>query len=418
MHRSKKFIHYLDGYCNKPELTLEDCSRLTSNINRQFHRKYGPPPDVYLSFDANLADIANPLGGILPPLHDLDYKPLTAPATAPHAHSQPHVEHICVKTKTVNIETDVKSLVDLLHIINTHEYDAETQYNIDLKSLHAIKEEMTLLNEMIGMDSIKTAVMNQLLYFIQNLGSGDAGNGDFKHTVICGPPGTGKTEIAKLIGKMYSKVGILKNNVFKKVTRSDLIAGYLGQTAIKTQKVVTECIGGVLFIDEAYSLAAQDGNDSFSKECLDTLCEALSDHKTDLMVIIAGYEDDLNGTFFKVNRGLESRFIWKFRMDPYTADELMRIFEKKIADNGWNLNIDTHILRAWFTRNHKKFVHYGRDMEQLFTYAKIHHSRRIYGKPTELRKKITIDDLTCAFDVFETNKKKEAVPDYLQNIYV
>lgn len=415
MHRSKKFIHYLDGYCNKSELTLEDCTRLTSNINRQFHRKYGPPPDVYLSFDANLADIANPLGGILPPLHDLDYKPLTAhaPATA-----LPHVEHICVKTKTVTIETDVKSLVDLLHIINTHEYDAETQYNIDLKSLHSIKEEMTLLNEMIGMDGIKTAVMNQLLYFIQNLGSGDAGNGDFKHTVICGPPGTGKTEIAKLIGKMYSKVGILKNNVFKKVTRSDLIAGYLGQTAIKTNKVVTECIGGVLFIDEAYSLAAQDGNDSFSKECLDTLCEALSDHKTDLMVIIAGYEDDLNGTFFKVNRGLESRFIWKFRMDPYTADELMRIFEKKIADNGWNLNIDTPILRGWFTRNHKKFVHYGRDMEQLFTYAKIHHSRRIYGKPTELRKKITIDDLACAFDVFETNKKKEAVPDYLQNIYV
>ena len=260
--------------------------------------------------------------------------------------------------------------------------------------------------------------MNQLLYFIQNLGSGDAGNGDFKHTVICGPPGTGKTEIAKLIGKMYSKVGILKNNVFKKVTRGDLIAGYLGQTAIKTNKVVTECIGGVLFIDEAYSLAAQDGNDSFSKECLDTLCEALSDHKNDLMVIIAGYEDDLNGTFFKVNRGLESRFIWKFRMDPYTADELMRIFEKKIADNGWQLNIDSPILRAWFTRNHKKFVHYGRDMEQLFTYTKIHHSRRIYGKPTDLRKKITIDDLTCAFDVFETNKKKEAVPDYLQNIYV
>ena len=415
MYRSKKFIHYLDGYCNKSELTLEDCTRLTSNINRQFNRKYGPPPDVYLSFDASIADMSNPLGGILPPLHDLDYKPLTthAPATA-----LPHVEHICVKTKTVTIETDVKSLVDLLHIINAHEYDAETQYNIDLKSLHAIKAEMVLLNEMIGMDSIKTAVMNQLLYFIQNLGSGDAGNGDFKHTVICGPPGTGKTEIAKLIGKMYSKVGILKNNVFKKVTRSDLIAGYLGQTAIKTNKVVTECIGGVLFIDEAYSLAAQDGNDSFSKECLDTLCEALSDHKTDLMVIIAGYEDDLNGTFFKVNRGLESRFIWKFRMEPYTADELMRIFEKKIDDNGWQLNIDKPILRAWFMRNHKKFVHYGRDMEQLFTYAKIHHSRRIYGKPTELRKKITIDDLTCAFDVFETNKKKEAVPDYLQNIYV
>jgi Holliday junction resolvasome RuvABC ATP-dependent DNA helicase subunit len=78
---------------------------------------------------------------------------------------------------------------------------------------------------------------------------------DFKHTVLYGPPGTGKTEIAKIIGTMYSKIGILKNNVFKKVTRNDMVAGYLGQTAIKTKKVIDECLGGVLFIDEAYSLA-------------------------------------------------------------------------------------------------------------------------------------------------------------------
>jgi stage V sporulation protein K len=94
-------------------------------------------------------------------------------------------------------------------------------------------------------------------------------------------------------------LGILKNNVFRKVTRNDLVAGYLGQTAIKTKNVIQDCLGGVLFIDEAYAMANSYEDDSFSKECIDTLCEALSDHKNNLMVIIAGYENELNNSFFR-----------------------------------------------------------------------------------------------------------------------
>ena len=116
-------------------------------------------------------------------------------------------------------------------------------------------------------------------------------------------PGTGKTEIAKIMGELFSNLGILKNKKFKKVTRSDLIAGYLGQTALKTRDVIKESLGGVLFIDEAYALGNQEKRDSFAKECIDTLCEALSDHKDNLMVIIAGYENDLNKCFFSYNKG-------------------------------------------------------------------------------------------------------------------
>ena len=268
------------------------------------------------------------------------------------------------------------------------------------------------------MESIKTSVLNQMLYFIQNLDGGIDGGGDFKHTVLYGKPGTGKTEIAKLIGQIYSKIGILKNNVFKKVTRGDLIAGYLGQTAIKTTKVVNECIGGVLFIDEAYSLAPPDGNDIFSKECLDTLCELLSDHKNDLMVIIAGYEDDLQNTFFKSNKGLESRFIWKFSMQPYTAPELLLIFKKKVNEISWKLSVEQDILSKWFSENYKQFVHYGRDMEHLLTCVKICHGRRIYGKDKNLRKLITIDDLTTGYADFVSSNKSKSVPTYLQSIYI
>ena len=93
--------------------------------------------------------------------------------------------------------------------------------------------------------------------------------------------------------QIFANINILKSNKFKKVTRADLIAGYLGQTALKTKNVIEESLDGVLFIDEAYALGNPEKRDSFSKECIDTLCEALTDHKSRLMVIIAGYEDEL-----------------------------------------------------------------------------------------------------------------------------
>jgi hypothetical protein len=200
---------------------------------------------------------------------------------------------------------------------------------------------------------------------------------------------------------MYSKLGILKKNVFRKVTRSDLVAGYLGQTAIKTRKVIDECLGGVLFIDEAYSL----GDDSFAKECIDTLCEALSDHKDDLMVIVAGYEDELKETFFKMNPGMASRFMWKFYMDTYTPKELMKIFEKQVTDHGWNLQDEYKLKEQWFHKNKEHFKSYGRDMEILFSCVKMAHAQRIFGKDIILKKKISELDLENGLKTFIQNKK-------------
>ena len=206
---------------------------------------------------------------------------------------------------------------------------------------------------------------------------------------------------------MYSKIGVLKTNNFVKVTRQDLIAGYLGQTAIKTAKVIEEAKGGVLFIDEAYSLANSEKEDSFSKECLDTICECLSNYKDDLMVIIAGYEDELNNTFFRVNKGLESRFIWRFTMDPYNPEELMEIYNKIVLENEWKLKNDALSLE-WFKEKSKQFTNYGRDMEQLFTYTKISHSRRIYGK-NEAKKNIDREDIVNGFKMFMDNRKEDKI---------
>ena len=412
-HKYSKFIQFLDNYasqeslvvgeyavlresirnnyiklnlCNIPEITTEVKTTPTEGYVRSF---YSLNPIQKVKIEANVMDNLKDITNM----------------------------NVIEKTKEQYIDVCVNNIEDLIYILNNHEYQNDTKYNIDLESLHKIKAELVQLNDMIGLTTIKQSILDQLLYFVQDLHNNKTG-GDYKHTVIYGPPGTGKTEIAKIIGRMYSKLGILKNNIFKKVTRNDLIAGYLGQTAIKTKSLIKECLGGVLFIDEAYSLASPEQNDSFSKECLDILCESLSDHKDELMVIIAGYEQEMDNTFFKANRGLKSRFIWRFTIDSYTPIELMKILNQKVSEQGWSF-IDDKVLNENIFHKHKtNLTSYGRDIDLLFTYMKICHGRRIYGKDVDIRKKITTVDLEAGFNMLLRHKEKGSNNTFMSTLYV
>lgn len=318
--------------------------------------------------------------------------------------------------KQVIIEKEVNSIADMLALIEAYPLDNEVEYNINMKTLHHMKDSLMDLNNMIGMKEIKTNVVDQILYFIQHLHKSKQGEGDFMHTVIYGPPGTGKTEVAKIMGKLFCKMGVLEKDTFLKVTRSDLIAGYLGQTAIKTRDVIKDALGGVLFIDEAYSLGNPEKRDSFSKECIDTLCEALSDHKDKLMVIIAGYEEELKECFFNYNKGLDSRFTWRFKTEEYTSQDLYEIFLKKVKDAGWEVDENTKIQPEWFKTNMEYFKFYGRDIETILSKTKIAHSRRVFCKPDEVKKKITMDDLENGFQKYISNSevKKRKESEYLK----
>jgi len=324
-----------------------------------------------------------------------------------------------IQHKTIDVE--INSLSDLIEMINNNPICSNISYNINIENISKIKNHLIELNNMIGMHSLKNHILDQILYFSQGLHKNKNNNGDFMHTVIYGPPGTGKTEVAKLLGKIYSKLGILKKEIFKKATRVDFIAGYLGQTAIKTKDLINSCNGGVLFIDEAYSLGNEEKRDSFSKECIDTLCEALSDNKENLMVIIAGYEKELNECFFNYNQGLESRFIWRFKIDGYTGEELMQIFIKKVNDNGWSVDKDSKITKEWFIKNLPYFKFFGRDMETLFTKTKIAHSRRVFCKSESFKTKINIDDLNKGFEMFVSNdniKERKENNEKINSIYL
>ena len=316
---------------------------------------------------------------------------------------EPQIEPNIKIKETINIEEEINNIGDIIKLTEKYKLDPEIKYNINMKALHDIKEPLEELNNMIGMADLKSNIVDQILYFVQELHKNKNDSGEFMHTVIYGPPGTGKTEIAKMMGKIYSKIGILKKGTFKKVTRSDLIAGYLGQTALKTRDVIKEALGGVLFIDEAYALGNPEKKDSFSKECIDTLCEALSDNKENLMVIIAGYETELKECFFNYNQGLDSRFTWRFKTDNYSAEDLHKIFVKKVKDIGWELHEESKITVEFFKKNHEYFKFFGRDIETVLAKTKIAHSRRVFCKPENEKKKITIKDLEKGFEMYLKN---------------
>lgn len=176
------------------------------------------------------------------------------------------------------------------------------------------------------------------------------------HLVFMGNPGTGKTTVARLIAQLYYAIGVLSKGQLVEVDRSQLVAGYVGQTAIKTDEAIKKAMGGVLFIDEAYSLTSQEGANDFGHEAIETVLKAMEDHRDDLVVIVAGYEN-LMEKFINSNPGLESRFNRYFVFEDYNGDELYEIFEMRCKKNKYTLNEDAEK----FLREHFKALYETRD---------------------------------------------------------
>ena len=160
------------------------------------------------------------------------------------------------------------------------------------------------------------------------------------HLVFMGNPGTGKTTVARLLAKIYHAIGVLSKGQLIEVDRAGLVAGFVGQTAIKTGEVIQKALGGVLFIDEAYALSNHDNPNDFGQEAIETLLKAMEDHRHDLIVIVAGYTE-LMGAFIHSNPGLESRFNKYFLFEDYNGDQLFEIFQSMCAKNGYTLDGDT-----------------------------------------------------------------------------
>lgn len=306
---------------------------------------------------------------------------------------------------------EIKTLNDLIFIgENLDKYKIPPE---NKKRLTNIMPCLYKLQDMIGIEKIKNQIVCQILYYIQKF---NESNNDMLHTCIEGDPGCGKTTLGQIIGDIYCKLGILSSDKFIIVKRSDLIAGYLGQTAIKTQKVLDEARGGVLFIDEAYSLGSHDNRDSFSKECIDTLNRNLTENKNDFVCIIAGYKNSLRDCFFSMNYGLERRFPWRYEIDEYTSSELLEIFKHQVEINGYQLQKDA-IQETFFKENKLYFKNGGGDTETFFNKCKIYHSNRVFFLPRRYRKILTKEDILNALTVFKDNKRVEEFSSLSLHLY-
>lgn len=200
-----------------------------------------------------------------------------------------------------------------------------------------LDESLKQLDELVGLEKVKQQVRDLIDYNkIQRLrmNAGLKKSDKTLHMAFLGNPGTAKTTVARIIGRMYKAIGLLSKGHFIEVSRTDLIAEYQGQTAVKVKRLINRARGGVLFIDEAYSITENDSADSYGRECLTELTKALEDYREDLVVIVAGYTD-LMEKFFESNPGLKSRFNTFISFCDYSLDELVEIFKYNCHKNDY-----------------------------------------------------------------------------------
>lgn len=221
------------------------------------------------------------------------------------------------------------------------------------------------------------------------------------HMVFSGNPGTGKTMIARLMARIYHSLGILSKGQLVEVDRSSLVAGYVGQTAGKTTEVIQKALGGVLFIDEAYTLINKSEND-FGQEAVDTILKAMEDNRDDLVVIVAGYTE-LMEEFIHSNPGLESRFNRFMHFPDYTIDEMMAIFDMRCGQSGYQLAENARDeLQKILEEKSKDIGGFGnaRGVRNLFEKAIAEQADRLAASDEPLTKEIlmalTEDDLNAA----------------------
>lgn len=306
----------------------------------------------------------------------------------------------------------VDTLEDLLDLAWRSQ---ENEY-FDWFTLWKLIPSLTKLSNMIGMNDLKSKITDQIIYHIQGLHKkqGRVKPNKNLHTVIYGPPGTGKTTVAKIIAEIYCNLGILSSGHVIIAGKEDLIGKWIGHTESKTVALLQRAMGGVLFIDEVYSLGHSKGNiDSFSKSIIDILNRYLSERHSDFICIIAGYKREIENHFFSINRGLQRRFPIRYQIDEYSPKELYLIFKKFVREMGWEMTSQNFL--KLFEKNAEIFSFYGGDMKILFDCCEDIHSRRVFGTKDKKRL-LTKEDLKNGIKVFSktrTVKDQDIVSRYI-----
>lgn len=320
------------------------------------------------------------------------------------------LKKLTVAAEDITVPNETKKMAALLkdslvryygHLRLKEICDNEMEKPDQDKSLNELLDE---LNALVGLEKVKDKVHDLIAYQkVQKMRSeNDLHNvKSTLHLAFLGNPGTGKTTVARIVGRIYKQIGLLSKGHFIEVSRTDLIAGYQGQTALKVKKVIEKARGGVLFIDEAYSITENDHSDSYGRECLTELTKALEDYREDLVVIVAGYTEPMQ-KFFESNPGLKSRFNTFIEFEDYSVDELEDILVSMCADNDYELSEDAKVkLRIYLNDRVKtkeeNFAN-GRMIRNLYDDLVMNHAKRVFNMDTPDKsdlKTILAEDFVC-----------------------
>lgn len=339
----------------------------------------------------------------------------------PKPNEQPH--QLFSRFKTINfrpnktawtdekINETISSIKNINDIIKLNSNWYELRHNYVLQRLYYLIPPLQKLQKMVGLQEVKQDLYKKIIYYMQNPFDERTGCDEYLHTIISGPPGVGKTEFAKIYADVFVRLGILKSDKFIEIKRDDLVGEYLGQTSHRTRDLLESAMGGVLFLDEAYSLGNQEKTDSFSKEAIDMINQYLSEKKGKFMFIIAGYEEDLENCLFAYNKGLKRRFHSHYHIKGYEPVELKDIFVGKVAQTKYFTNVPNDKLIKFFTENKSSFGFFGGDIEKLFNEIKQSHALRTFNLGIKT-KEIVMEDIVESLKTLNARKKKEYTPPY------
>ena len=262
----------------------------------------------------------------------------------------------------------------------------------------SIDEVFRELNELVGLDKVKTSLNDLVdLITLKNKTKGDLKiNNVNLHMLFLGNPGTGKTTVARLIADILYNLGYIKQNKLIEVSSKDLVAEYVGQTAVKTMDIVNKAMGGILFIDEAYALSTKNNDNSYNADAIATLIKAMEDYRDNLVVIFAGYTKEMQD-FIDSNSGIASRIGYTLEFEDYTNDELKQIFKNMVVKSGFTLEEDAleevdRLINE--NRNTKNFGN-ARFIRNVYEKTVINHAKNTKNnKKKSILKTITKKDIT------------------------
>lgn len=281
---------------------------------------------------------------------------------------------------------------------NLYKYISFNKKLPETESTRSIDEVFSELNELVGLDKVKTSLNDLVdLITLKNKTKGDLKISNVNlHMLFLGNPGTGKTTVARLIADILYNLGYIKQNKLIEVSSKDLVAEYVGQTAVKTMDVVNKAMGGILFIDEAYALSTKNNDNSYNADAIATLIKAMEDYRDNLVVIFAGYTKEMQD-FIDSNSGIASRIGYTLEFEDYTNDELKQIFKNMVVKSGFTLEEDAleevdRLINE--NRNTKNFGN-ARFIRNVYEKTVINHAKNTKNnKKKSILKTITKKDIT------------------------